>query len=233
MNASKIIEDECITFNTSLPIMRIFKGFIKREKLCTNFKYKFDLNEKNFQYVNWRKCIMQTFNHIDTKGKMFLDSPFNFFHNILLLGLLEKNNKEKIKILQKWNNVILNIFSLDEYTTMFINALYESNAYDTYKQICDTFYKKDNTDEEIKEIIKQNRIQTNYNLTLSFFNYNSCHYKIFDKKQFRSLTKKEKKQYDFLLFKIPTRTYQLMIKKLIDYSIGIMCEKEMIKIEVN
>ena len=177
--------------------------------------------------------ICTIFNFSNFKGKFFLDLPHNMFHTLISIGLLNiKNNKEKIKILQKWNKVILNIYSLDAYVTMFIDSLNETNTYDLYKEICDFFYKKDNTHEEIREIIKQNRIQANYIITSTFFSYNFGYYRIWDKKQFRSLTKKEKKQYDKLLHKIPNKTDKLMINKLIDYSIGIMCEKEIIKLEI-
>ena len=130
------------------------------------FKSRINLNQRKFQYIEWRKNIVQIFNFCDFKGKYFLDLPYNMFHTLISTGLLKiKNNKEKIKILRKWNEVILNIYSLDGYVTMFINSLDETNSYELYKEICDFFYKKDNTHEEIREIIKQNRIQACYNIS--------------------------------------------------------------------
>ena len=54
MKNPNIKEGECITFNASLPIVKIFNRFLKIEKLHANFKSRINLNQRKFQYIEWK-----------------------------------------------------------------------------------------------------------------------------------------------------------------------------------
>lgn len=202
----------CATFNKSLPIFKIMMAFLKKEKLIHYFNPMVNLNEKKYMIkrnrINRNEMVLfQRFSvynprtRLATFGTVDYDIPHNFYHYVLqsgLHGIFEKD-KDRINLMRKWNMILTNIIGLDNYADIFIETLKELNIDNIYKQSIKIFF-NDNTmiidDNLLKEIIKKNRIQLNYNSTTTYIPCAVCNMRIWDKKQYRKLSKQNKKLYE-------------------------------------
>lgn len=198
--------------------MMLLKHFDALPSLLSNVKL--DLNNENYSLDHFDLELSQIIYYTRLKQDrtvtmMLKHHQVNIFHAFIRLS--EENNFFKRKnMLQTWNKILLNIIGLDTYADIFVKALKETYNYENLVCAYKIFYNKHTLDEnELKEIIKKNRITLNYKIYGAFVLTSYELLSIKDKKQFRSLSSTNKERYHQLIYAIKYNFF-LTLNRLIN-----------------
>lgn len=198
--------------------MMLLKHFDALPSLLSNVKL--DLNDENYKWDGYTQELSQIISYTRLKQDRTVtmrlkNNQTNIFHSFITLSA-ENNFIKRKNMLQTWNKILMNIIGLDTYADIFVKALKETYNYENLVCAYKIFYNKHTLDEnELKEIIKKNRIFLNYIIYGSFALKSYELLRIKDKKQFRSLSSTNKNRYYQLIHAI-NYNFFLMFNKLIN-----------------
>lgn len=161
----KVLDNKSIGFKT-------FFNLLKVTKTIQNFKFNVKLSSPEFlkyhSFDNYNDRGYDVYYTIikDRNIRSNYVSPQQLFHNIITL--LYNGDEKKKKILhQKWNILLTELLGINTYVDICVETLKEINKYNDLKLAYSIYFKKDVSDDDMRNILKEQKLKSN-------FYYHSC-----------------------------------------------------------
>lgn len=194
----KVLDNKSIGFKT-------FFNLLKVTKTIQNFKFNVKLSNPNFfklhSFDNYNDETYDVYYTIikDRNIRLNYLSPQQLFHSIITL-LYNGDEKMKKILHQKWNILLTELLGINTYVDICVETLKEINKYDDLKLAYSIYFKKDISDDDMRNILKEQRLKSNFYYH-SFF-YSSTYQQLCIIGKYNHLKKNERLIYEDIIKRI-------------------------------